>query len=86
MKNLTRSELCTSLISLVDVAERMVRAAKRRGAPNLSPTEKKVLDFWLAERDALERRAIDTTDETCPICEARKKLTPHKPTKTRKKT
>ena len=53
----TRTSACERLIALVDVAERLVHSARRRGAPNLTPYERKILDYWLSERDELERSA-----------------------------
>jgi hypothetical protein len=56
---------------VVDEAERLVRAAKRRGAPSLTPDERKLLDYWLKERDELERRALEAAEQplcdTCPL-------------------
>jgi hypothetical protein len=55
------------VVALVDVAERLVLAAKRKGESCLSPEQQKVVDYWLKERDRLERRALRATE--LPLCD-----------------
>lgn len=60
-------DVCVRLVALVDVAERLMKASKRRGHPELSAGEKKVLEYWLKEREDLEKRVLDN-QHACPLC------------------
>jgi hypothetical protein len=59
-----RHTCCDRLIALLDSAERIMLAARRRGAPALGPQGIAVLDTWFAEK---AKYADENLCECCPL-------------------
>jgi hypothetical protein len=61
----TARAACNKLVALLDSAERIMLAARRRGATALGPTGRAIIEKWFQERRRYE--GCEGLCEFCPL-------------------